>query len=62
MIARVVRRLQEECGWQHRVATCHEARRAVRRWIAWDNTERPHQALGFLIPKQYRARHRQRVA
>jgi len=41
MIERVVRRLKAERVWQHRFATCYEARRAVRRWIDWDNTERP---------------------
>ena len=36
--------------------------RAVRRWIEWYNDERPHQALGYLSPRPYRALQLQRVA
>jgi putative transposase len=62
MIERFFRSLKEECVWQHRFANFHEARRAVRRWIDWYNAERPHQALGYLSPQQYRAQQLQRVA
>jgi transposase InsO family protein len=34
----------------------------VRRWIGWYNDRRPHQALGYLGPRQYRALQLQRVA
>jgi len=37
-------------------------RRAVRRWIRWYNDGRPHQALGYLSPRDFRARQLQRVA
>lgn len=60
--ARVFRRLTAECVWPHRVAHVHAARRAVRRWINWYTTERPHQALGSGSPQPYRARQLQRVA
>jgi len=36
-------------------------RRVVRRWIAWYNERRPHQAFGYLSPRQYRASQLQRV-
>jgi transposase InsO family protein len=36
--------------------------RAVRRWIGWYNERRPHQALGYLSARQYRASQLQRVA
>jgi putative transposase len=62
MIERFFRSLKEECVWQHRFANFAEARRAVRRWIDWYNAQRPHQALGYLSPRQFRALQRQRVA
>ncbi len=62
MIEPFFRSLKEECVWQHRFPNFGEARRAVRRWITWSNAERPHQALGYLSPRQYRARPLQRVA
>jgi putative transposase len=62
MIARCFRSLKEECVWQHRFPSVVEARRAVRRWIAWYHEQRPHQALGYRRPRQYRALPLQRVA
>jgi putative transposase len=62
MIERFFRSLKEECVWQHSFPSFVEARRAVRRWIGWYNERRPHQALGYLSPRQYRARQLQRVA
>jgi putative transposase len=53
LIERWFRSLKEECVWQHQFKNFVEARRAVQRWIAWYNTERPHQALGYLSPQQY---------
>jgi hypothetical protein len=38
-------------GWFVRQRTT-AARPAVRRWIAWANTERPSQGLGSLSPQQ----------
>jgi len=37
--------LKEECVWQHGFTGYQQARQVIRRWIAWYNTERPHQAL-----------------
>jgi putative transposase len=62
MIERFFRSLKEECVWQHRFPSFVEARRAVRRWIAWYKEQRPHQALGYRSPRQYRALQLQRVA
>jgi transposase InsO family protein len=52
----------KKCVWQQRFPSFVEARRAVRRWIDWYNDQRPHQALGYLSPRQYRALQLQRVA
>jgi len=54
MIERFFRSLKEECVWQRSFASFAEARRAVRRWILWYNQGRPHQALGYRSPQQYR--------
>jgi len=62
MIERFFRSLKEECVWQQNFPSFPEARRAIRRWIGWYNERRPHQALGYLSPRQYRALQLQRVA
>lgn len=55
MIERFFRSLKEECVWQQNFADFAEARRAVAHWIHFYNEGRPHQALGYLSPRQYRA-------
>jgi putative transposase len=62
IVERFFRSLKEECVWQHSFPSFVEARRAVRRLIGWYNERRPHQALGYLSPRQYRASQLQRVA
>ena len=62
IVERFFRSLKEECVWQRSFPSFVEARRAVRRWIGWYNERRPHQALGYLSPRQYRALQLQRVA
>ncbi len=62
MIERFFRSLTEECVWQHNFAGYVEARTAAREWIRWYNERRPHQALGYLSPQQYRAQQLQAVA
>jgi putative transposase len=52
---RFFRSLKEECVWQQNFGSFAEARRAVLRWIRWYNEERPHQALGYRSPDQFRA-------
>lgn len=62
MIERFFRSLKEECVWQHNFAGYVEARAAISQWIRWYNERRPHQALGYLSPHQYRAQQLQAVA
>jgi putative transposase len=62
MIERFFRSLKEECVWQHNFAGYIEARAAIASWIRWYNERRPHQALDYLSPHQYRAQQLQAVA
>ena len=55
MIERFFRSLKEECVWQHSFA---EAKRIIAEWIEWDNAGRPHQALGYQSPAEYRRKKR----
>src|SRR5262249_46987178 len=57
LIERYLRSLKEECVWQRTFADLAEARRAITAWIGWDNADRPHQALGYRSPAEYRAQH-----
>jgi len=47
--------LKEECVWQHSFHSSSEAKAAIRQWIGWYNVGRPHQALGYESPREYRA-------
>jgi len=62
MIERFFRSLKEECVWQHTFQTFEEARRIIRDWMHWYNHGRPHQALGYRSPIQYRAQQSTQVA
>jgi putative transposase len=62
LIERFFRSLKEECVWQHNFASFAEARTAITQWIEWYNAERPHQALGYHSPRQFRALQPQLVA
>ncbi|MBL8037204.1 MAG: transposase, partial [Nitrospira sp.] len=62
IIERFFRSLKEECVWQHTFQTCEEARRGIRAWMQWYTEDRPHQALGYRSPIQYRAQQSTRVA
>jgi putative transposase len=55
MIERFFRTLKYECVWQKNFASFAEARREIARWIRWYNAERPHSALGYKSPIEYRA-------
>jgi putative transposase len=62
IIERFFRSLKEECVWQHVFQTFDEARRVIRDWMQWYNWERPHQALGYRSPVQFRAQQATQVA
>ena len=62
MIERFFRTLKEECTWQHNFTSYREAKAAVTRWIDWYNKQRPHSALGYRSPRQYRQQELSRVA
>ena len=51
---RAIRTLKEECVWLQQFDSIEEAERAISRWVAVYNTQRPHEALGFLTPQQAR--------
>ena len=55
LIERFFRSLKEECVWQYNFGNFAEARAAITQWIEWYNAERPHQALGYRSPRQFRA-------
>jgi hypothetical protein len=54
IVERFFRSLKEQCVWQHNFAGFAEARSEVTRWIDWYNESRPHQALGYRSPRQFR--------
>jgi len=62
LIERFFRSLKEECVWQHTFADFTDARRAVAAWLHWYNEARPHQALSYRSPREYRAQQSLRVA
>lgn len=62
LVERFFRSLKEECVWLHNFGSFTEARRAITQWIQWYNTSRPHQALGYRSPRQFRALQPQLVA
>lgn len=62
MIERFFRSLKEECVWQHSFRSFREAKHHVDRWIRWYNEERPHQALDYRSPGEYRAQLLNQVA
>jgi putative transposase len=56
LIERFFRSFKEECVWQQNFTSFEEARRAVKAWLEWYKSERPHQALGELSPDEYRTK------
>ena len=56
IIERFFRTLKEECVWQQRFATKDQAFFAIAKWIDKYHAERPHSALGYLTPDQFRTR------
>jgi putative transposase len=62
LVERFFRSLKEECVWQHNFGDFAEALATITQWIRWYNAERPHQALGYRSPRQFRALQPQLVA
>lgn len=54
VVERVIRTLKEELIWLRDWQNEGELRRAVEAWVRRYNDERPHQALGFATPSEYR--------
>lgn len=55
IIERFFRSLKEECVWLYNFASFTEAKRAITEWIRFYNEKRPHQALGYLSPAEFRS-------
>lgn len=62
IIERFFRSLKEECVWQHQFQSFAQARQILRAWLDWYNTGRPHQALGYRSPVQFRTAQLAQVA
>ena len=62
LVERFMRSFKEECAWLHNFTSLEEAREVIRNWIAWYNTERPHQALNYKTPQEAREEHEKLVA
>jgi putative transposase len=62
LVERFFRCLKEESVWQHVFRDLAEARQEITAWIRWYNTERPHQALGYRSPIEWRAQQLTQVA
>jgi putative transposase len=54
MIERFFLTLKQECVWLHRFVDRDHAFRVVADWLDRYHTDRPHSALGYLTPKEYR--------
>jgi len=56
MIERFFLTLKQECVWLHRFESRDHAFRIVADWLDRYDVERPHSALGYETPKEYRER------
>jgi putative transposase len=56
MIERFFGSLKAECVWLHRFENRDQAFRVIANWIDHYHDERPHQALDYLTPTEYRAK------
>ncbi len=54
MIERFFGSLKAECVWLHRFADRDHAFRVIAAWIDHYHGQRPHRALGYLTPDEYR--------
>jgi putative transposase len=56
MIERFFLTLKQECVWLQRFESRDHAFEIVADWLDRYDTDRPHSALGYLTPKEYRER------
>ena len=56
MIERFFGTLKTECVWLHRFRDRDDAFAVLSRWMAKYDGERPHSALGYLTPAEYRGK------
>lgn len=56
MIERFFRTAKEEVFWQHRIHDSDEAFTRFAEWIEWYDEGRPHSALGYLTPSEFRSK------
>ena len=54
MIERFFGTLKSECVWQHRFRDRDHAFDEIARWLDRYHADRPHSALGYLTPVEYR--------
>jgi len=54
LIERFFRTLKEECVWLHRFENIDQAFKVIAEWIDKYNQTRPHSALRYQSPKEYR--------
>src|SRR5690606_30593498 len=54
-VERLIRTMKEEVVWLRDWESAEELRQALLDWMVRYNTRRPHQALGWLTPAEYRA-------
>jgi len=59
VVERMFTTLKEECVWINRFKSIEEAERRIGEWVEKYNTERPHEALGWLTPVEWRKRNKQ---
>ena len=54
MIERFLRSFKEECVWLQRFPDKDQAFLAIAKWIDKYHADRPHSALGYLTPNEFR--------
>ena len=57
VVERLIRTLKEEVIWLRDWDTVEQLRETVAAWVVRYNERRPHQALGYKTPSEYRAQH-----
>ena len=57
VVERLIRTLKEEVVWLRDWDTVEQLREAVAAWVVRYNERRPHQALDYKTPSEYRAEH-----